>query len=304
MSNIELKEPQKPDSAYGLFFRDTQAAIKTENPHVTFEEVSSVVSSMWASLSDEGKKFYKVKTEKAKDKYIKLLAIYRANVSYKKSTDRGKSQGYISNGNKTSGKDFSGLTIDSATASKQTRIDQNLNLGVSNRIDSLPKPSDSTTFDLHKDSAFLKTSNVFDILSNDTLSSFSGKNDGGAQNTLVKPVSDEMHKNQVESNAQDLKNMNLTVDKNIISPKQFYSSKPIFEQPTRSILGAKNIEENSANRTMRKESSCDTCVRNGCFNPPTYNPRWNSDYCSNECVVAHCRNIFESFLTMRSLCPS
>lgn len=48
-------EPQKPVSAYALFFRDTQAAIKGQNPNASFGEVSKIVASMWDSLADEQK---------------------------------------------------------------------------------------------------------------------------------------------------------------------------------------------------------------------------------------------------------
>uniref|UniRef100_K7FJA0 TOX high mobility group box family member 4 n=1 Tax=Pelodiscus sinensis TaxID=13735 RepID=K7FJA0_PELSI len=59
-------EPQKPVSAYALFFRDTQAAIKGQNPNATFGEVSKIVASMWDSLGEEQKQVYKRKTEAAK----------------------------------------------------------------------------------------------------------------------------------------------------------------------------------------------------------------------------------------------
>ncbi|XP_051553303.1 TOX high mobility group box family member 4-like isoform X1 [Myxocyprinus asiaticus] len=72
-------EPQKPVSAYALFFRDTQAAIKGQNPNATFGEVSKIVASMWDSLGDEQKQVYKRKTEAAKKEYLKALATYRAN---------------------------------------------------------------------------------------------------------------------------------------------------------------------------------------------------------------------------------
>lgn len=42
-------------SAYALFFRDTQAAIKGQNPNATFGEVSKIVASMWDSLGEEQK---------------------------------------------------------------------------------------------------------------------------------------------------------------------------------------------------------------------------------------------------------
>lgn len=48
-------EPPKPVSAYALFFRDTQAAIKGQNPNASFGEVSKIVASMWDSLAEEQK---------------------------------------------------------------------------------------------------------------------------------------------------------------------------------------------------------------------------------------------------------
>ena len=51
-------EPQKPVSAYALFFRDTQAAIKGQNPNATFGEVSKIVASMWESLGEEQKQVH------------------------------------------------------------------------------------------------------------------------------------------------------------------------------------------------------------------------------------------------------
>lgn len=42
-------------SAYALFFRDTQAAIKGSNPNASFGEVSKIVASMWDSLEADQK---------------------------------------------------------------------------------------------------------------------------------------------------------------------------------------------------------------------------------------------------------
>lgn len=72
-------EPQKPVSAYALFFRDTQAAIKGQNPNASFGEVSKIVASMWDSLAEEQKQVYKRKTDAAKREYMKALAAYREN---------------------------------------------------------------------------------------------------------------------------------------------------------------------------------------------------------------------------------
>ncbi|KAK6637496.1 TOX high mobility group box member 4 [Polyplax serrata] len=44
-----------PVSAYALFFRDTQAAIKGQNPNASFGEVSKIVASMWDALDADSK---------------------------------------------------------------------------------------------------------------------------------------------------------------------------------------------------------------------------------------------------------
>ncbi|XP_078410913.1 TOX high mobility group box family member 2 isoform X5 [Cetorhinus maximus] len=81
-------EPQKPVSAYALFFRDTQAAIKGQNPNATFGDVSKIVASMWDGLGEEQKQAYKRKTEAAKKEYLKALAAYRASLVSKSYSDQ------------------------------------------------------------------------------------------------------------------------------------------------------------------------------------------------------------------------
>lgn len=45
----------RPVSAYALFFRDTQASIKGQNPNASFGEVSKIVASMWDVLAPDHK---------------------------------------------------------------------------------------------------------------------------------------------------------------------------------------------------------------------------------------------------------
>ncbi|XP_069508237.1 TOX high mobility group box family member 2 isoform X2 [Ambystoma mexicanum] len=85
-------EPQKPVSAYALFFRDTQAAIKGQNPNATFGDVSKIVASMWDSLGEEQKQAYKRKTEAAKKEYLKALAAYRASLVSKSYSEQGEAK--------------------------------------------------------------------------------------------------------------------------------------------------------------------------------------------------------------------
>jgi len=43
---------RRPVSAYALFFRDTQAAIKCQHPSASFGEMSKIVAAMWDTLDD------------------------------------------------------------------------------------------------------------------------------------------------------------------------------------------------------------------------------------------------------------
>lgn len=81
-------EPQKPVSAYSLFFRNAQAVIKSQNPSATFGDISKIVASMWDNLDNEIKRFYKRQMEVAKKEYLKQLAVYRANLTTQESEGR------------------------------------------------------------------------------------------------------------------------------------------------------------------------------------------------------------------------
>ena len=80
-------EPSKPVSAYALFFRDSQANIKSHNPNLTFGDVSKMVASLWDSLDADSKARYKKRTEMAKKEYLRQLAAYRASLVSKGQGD-------------------------------------------------------------------------------------------------------------------------------------------------------------------------------------------------------------------------
>ncbi|CAB4069858.1 unnamed protein product [Lepeophtheirus salmonis] len=43
------------------------------------------------------------------------------------------------------------------------------------------------------------------------------------------------------------------------------------------------------------------CVRRGCPNNAVRNSEWEDEYCSNDCVVLHCRNVFEEWTQDRTM---
>ena len=50
-------------------------------------------------------------------------------------------------------------------------------------------------------------------------------------------------------------------------------------------------EQSLANSVLDNEDSgvIANCIRSGCTNPAVYSAEWENEYCSNECVVSHCR---------------
>uniref|UniRef100_A0A0C9R8P6 Tox4_0 protein n=1 Tax=Fopius arisanus TaxID=64838 RepID=A0A0C9R8P6_9HYME len=46
-----------------------------------------------------------------------------------------------------------------------------------------------------------------------------------------------------------------------------------------------------------------SCIRQGCPNPAIANSEWEDEYCSNECVVSHCRFV-DVFTTWVSSNPN
>jgi hypothetical protein len=42
--------------------------------------------------------------------------------------------------------------------------------------------------------------------------------------------------------------------------------------------------------------STQNCIRSGCTNPAVCSIDWEDEYCSNECVTSHCRDVFANWV--------
>ncbi|XP_025115225.1 thymocyte selection-associated high mobility group box protein TOX-like isoform X3 [Pomacea canaliculata] len=225
-------EPQKPVSAYALFFRDTQAAIKGQNPSASFGEVSKIVASMWDGLDVQSKEVYKKKTELAKKEYLKQLAAYRASQV------------------------------------SQSAAEESINMEKS------PSPPSLQPM---------------------TLASTAGT---GAQ--AVNAVSDIHTVPQQQMQSQQLMGQ-------YPSPPHLQevpvSSYPNLASPTTLDPMIPSPHDNGlfpqpAIHEMPPHANA-LCVRDGCHNMAVENPGWDAEYCSNECVVTHCRDIFTAWVAAR-----
>ncbi|XP_071385654.1 TOX high mobility group box family member 4b isoform X2 [Centroberyx affinis] len=51
--------------------------------------------------------------------------------------------------------------------------------------------------------------------------------------------------------------------------------------------------------TVTPTASPNICVRAGCTNPAVESKDWDKEYCSNECVATHCRDVFMAWCAIR-----
>jgi hypothetical protein len=68
--------------------------------------------------------------------------------------------------------------------------------------------------------------------------------------------------------------------------------------PTQQIN--QNINNNHlppvSNSIVNSMSNTQNCIRSGCNNAATISPDWEDEYCSNECVIHHCRDVFGNWV--------
>ncbi|KAK3085630.1 hypothetical protein FSP39_006440 [Pinctada imbricata] len=320
-------EPQKPVSAYALFFRDTQAAIKGQNPSASFGEVSKIVASMWDGLDTETKSVYKKKTEMAKKEYLKQLAAYRASLVSQLPMDDT----------------FGDPLLDKTRLTRSSLHAANPNLSPHHQHSPSLSPHHGNGMSpMHAPNMSPQTQGIH-LVSNSPHGSNSMSPPGHgispphahglspsqhgmspSQGHGLSPVHGGNMANMVTSPQHGgnmspaIENMGMMIGLGM-SPQHHAQSPPQGQlgynspmhndnnnsSPQRPPL-APATQRNQQNITQRQPvlgqlmeeaNLCldgggmlqSMCVRNGCTNPTIENPGWDNEYCSNECVVSHCR---------------
>nr|CAD7195834.1 unnamed protein product [Timema douglasi] len=244
-------EPQKPVSAYALFFRDTQAAIKGQNPNASFGEVSKIVASMWDALDAEHKNVYKKKTEAAKKEYLKALAAYRASlVSKGASEGEGMYSGYGGFGG-----GYSGYSPPTALPSPPM----------------LPPPSQQQQQQqMGPGNGMAKKSPLLSSMMTE-------RGNGQPQQGLMGQMQQTHLQPQVNQGGYMQQQMSPPRSEHIVS-----------SPPPVSAGGTGPLQPQNQQPPPRPGNAC---IRHGCPNAAISNSEWEDEYCSNECVVSHCRCI-------------
>ncbi|XP_017841890.1 TOX high mobility group box family member 4 isoform X3 [Drosophila busckii] len=55
---------------------------------------------------------------------------------------------------------------------------------------------------------------------------------------------------------------------------------------------------------LTEAAAVQKCTRDQCTKPAIINPDWEDEYCSNECVVIHCRNVFTEWASSLQNAPT
>uniref|UniRef100_A0A915KW19 HMG box domain-containing protein n=1 Tax=Romanomermis culicivorax TaxID=13658 RepID=A0A915KW19_ROMCU len=256
-------EPQKPVSAYALFFRDTQATIKGKSPNASFGEVSKIVASMWDTLDADSKNMYKQKTELAKKDYLKQLATYRANLLSKSGLQVSPIGSEL----------FQDQTFASVTLQRKVNVNAR-GAGLLSPVQNIPD----------------STSGVG-----------GGVNTGAGSPPTCSTTANGVNRLQNSSSTNELSQKSLASLIAEPAPQQVLTATTTLTVPQAYAANrGKNDYESNGNINAIDISNGSICMRSGCpkIGGVDATP-WDQEYCSNECVVKHCRDVFTGWVRNR-----
>uniref|UniRef100_A0A3Q0RDJ9 TOX high mobility group box family member 4 a n=1 Tax=Amphilophus citrinellus TaxID=61819 RepID=A0A3Q0RDJ9_AMPCI len=329
-------EPQKPVSAYALFFRDTQAAIKGQNPNASFGEVSKIVASMWDSLAEEQKQVYKRKTEAAKREYLKALAAYRANQLSQPATEEMETAPSPPSPvvNSTPAPLPSAGHQVARVASSNMEENTITNICASNIILDVPEVTTRSRTGANKAStpaaSVAPTQTITKIIIPKHILQGGGQPPPlqQMQNAPPPPRLQQMAPAPPPLQAKPREGtpghpVSITATpppplqiKIVPAPIQGKEALPIIvpstaagssaattsaqAAPVVSVLQVEDSEEMEVSESRDATAVKTVCVRAGCNNPAVESEDWDKEYCSNECVATHCRDVFKAWCSIRN----
>lgn len=352
-------EPKKPLSAYAMFFRDTQAAIKGQNPSASFGEVSKVVAQMWESLDLDKKNQYKQKAEDAKKDYLKALTAYKASLV----AQSGGGQDSLPSPPQAQIQQLSQPVMIESHHPAQWAAQQ-MAQQPQQPVQIIYAPHNSVqqlATDQYLNSSHQQAVHSHSQYNHATLNvqvPMAGSQVGQQMLQHSPPQQNSMQQNIVQMNQPQLQQlgmggqqmmgaqemvMNGQIAQQVLhmQPKmegidqrdvlQSMQHSPGHDAPsaikTEPLHTSNSIKNESAlngdsqdshsNFEAQREapgtgnepvapSSEDggcihkpKCIRNGCVNAAVDSADWDKEYCSNECVVSHCREVFSNWVGQR-----
>uniref|UniRef100_A0AAQ4QMT5 TOX high mobility group box family member 4 b n=1 Tax=Gasterosteus aculeatus aculeatus TaxID=481459 RepID=A0AAQ4QMT5_GASAC len=334
-------EPQKPVSAYALFFRDTQAAIKGQNPNAMFGEVSKIVASMWDSLGEEQKQVYKRKNEAAKKEYVKALTEYRAGHSSQVPIEvmdtspsppspppsaaaaaamasafaarSTRSQQYNPEENTITNICTSNIILDLPQVTTRSRT------GATKPPTSGPRPAQPTQLPsgavtvtainaatsprqpppLQQMQGTSLPPRLQQMVHAQAPPPLQAKPRGGGGGGGAVAAPPPLQIKVVAASRQKDPRAAIIVTSSAEAPA---ASSAVEVGQAGEVETGMEVEVNVAavpSATPVAAASRNICVRAGCTRPAVESQDWDMEYCSNECVATHCRDVFMAWCAIR-----
>jgi hypothetical protein len=64
------------------------------------------------------------------------------------------------------------------------------------------------------------------------------------------------------------------------------------QQQTQPLQVINNNNQTPPIQQQLQNNAVQYCIRNGCTNQAIVSQDWEDEYCSNECVIKHCKDVF------------
>lgn len=267
------KEPQRPVSAYALFFRETQAAIKEQNPHASFGELSQIAASMWEGLEAEQKLAYKRKTKAAMKEYRRTLADHRSGLATNGAADQldiDRRSGYAS----------SPGAMRTPPRGSMSPL-QNSN------------PLLSSAMDEGSPRSYMVAASPEDVL----------RTQHQRQHRPMALSSPLMFQKPKRVSRMP-KHCSLQAVMNSAPPSSPSCATHLTPQRSPSLCSQASGSGGGMPNNQLPVPMVNTfsrCRRTGCPNPPVASHEWDVEYCSSECVILYSKNVFSAWVAQRQI---
>ncbi|XP_075750458.1 TOX high mobility group box family member 4-B-like [Rhipicephalus microplus] len=269
----DIKEPERPLSAYALYFRDTHASIQLQNPNASFTEMSQMVASIWKELEPEHKLVYKRKAKVAKKEYRRAIAEHRSRLSMNSSSDQldiSRRSGYMS----------SPPGAMSVPPRGSMSLLQNSN------------PLLSSAMDGNSPRDYMDVASPEDVLTTQQQQQQRQQPPMALNSMFQKPKQTSVTPTHRCPQQMGINSLRPSAPCSASDRKPEMSAS-LGNQTSGCGTGVQNQQGEMPVITFTR------CRRSGCTNPPVPSLEWDVEYCSSECVILHCKNVFSSWAAQR-----
>lgn len=114
-----------------------------------------------------------------------------------------------------------------------------------------------------------------------------------AQLSDTLPVSEQSQEQQQQQQVPQLQQQEQQqLPQNDVQQPTMPLTVPVTETESNTVQSQPAQQPPDQIQLLTEAAAVQKCTRDQCNKPAIINPDWEDEYCSNECVVIHCRNVF------------